>query len=95
MSWEYQGIPVVPRFNNSKELNFEFFRILGGGYQLEIQRITEYYGGMFKCYAENLLGLVWSEGELSVTREYSKLKYQVSAVYLKNFCKNFELGEGY
>ena len=73
ISWEYQGFPVVPRFNGSRELNFEFFQILGGGYQLKIQRITEYSGGTFKCYAENSLGQVFDEGQLSVTREYSKL----------------------
>ena len=73
ISWEYQGFQVVPRFNGSRELNFEFFQILGGGYQLKIQRVTEYSGGTFKCYAGNGESKVFDEGQLSVTREYSKL----------------------
>ena len=93
ISWEYQGFPVVPRFNGSRELNFEFFQILGGGYQLKIQRVTEYSGGTFKCYAENSLGRVWVEGQLSVTREYSKLEDPAFSC-LKYLCKKFGLGQG-
>ena len=93
ISWEYQGFPVVPRFNGSRELNFQFFQILGGGYQLKIQRITEYSGGTFKCYAENSLGQVFDEGQLSVTREYSKLSDPALAVNLKYLCWNFGLGQ--
>ena len=40
--WEYQGIGLRSRWlsTSSNELNFEFFRIKGGGHSLGITRIT-------------------------------------------------------
>ena len=67
ISWQYQGQGIRSRWlNNSQELNFEFYRLLAGGYRLSIRRVTRYSGGTFRCFAENELGLVWKIGQLTV-----------------------------
>ena len=65
--WQYQGQDIVSRYNNSDELNFEFFQFLGHKMELRIRRITKYSGGTFKCYARNTMGETWSIGQLSVS----------------------------
>ena len=55
--WEYQGIGLRSRWlsTSSKELNFEFFRIKGGGHSLDITRVTRYtvfVAGNIHCYRD-------------------------------------------
>ena len=75
ITWEYQGFPIRSRYNNgTEELNFEFFRIAGGGQVLKIRRVTRYSGGTFRCIATNSLGKTWRTGQLSVLCKSTFLK---------------------